>query len=480
MSSLFSTLRATSGTLLAYERGLEVTQNNISNASTPDYATQQVQFDSVAFQPASGLSGGLAGITTTDTSDKYANASVQNELSNLGTAEQLNSSLTSLQSIFDVSGQTGISGSLSSFFSSFSALSVNPNDSNARQTVLNTAAQVAQSFNQVASSLSQTSASLDSQVQTKVAAINSLASQIQGYNVERQRSGQANPNLDAKVHTALESLSEIANVTSSVASNGTTSVLLGGQTPLVLGTQQFQIQSGYTSGTTPASPSSSGTPDVAILDFNGTDITAQINNGQLNGLLQVRNTVLPSLRGDTTQAGSINQLAQSFADRVNNLLTSGQVSSGPPVQSGVALFTYNASDPTNVAQSLAVDSSVTTSQIATIDPGPPIVGNGIANGIANLAQGKTAADQISGLSYTAYFGQVAASIGSQVTTASSNQDLYTQSVAQATNLRTQLSGVSLDTEAVNLIQFQKAYDATAKLVTVLNDIAQSTLDMLTP
>jgi flagellar hook-associated protein 1 FlgK len=106
------------------------------------------------------------------------------------------------------------------------------------------------------------------------------------------------------------------------------------------------------------------------------------------------------------------------------------------------------------------------------------VSNGIANQIAALAQGTNATDQISGVSYGAYFGQLAASIGAQVTAASSNSSLYTQSVAQAQNLQTQLSGVSLDTEATNLIDFQRGYDATAKLVTALDQITQSTINIL--
>jgi flagellar hook-associated protein 1 FlgK len=107
-----------------------------------------------------------------------------------------------------------------------------------------------------------------------------------------------------------------------------------------------------------------------------------------------------------------------------------------------------------------------------------VISNGVATQIANLAQGNNPADQIAGVSYTAYFGQLAGSIGSKLAAANTNASLYSQSVVQAQNLQTQLSGVSLDTEATNLIQFQKGYDASAKLVSILDQIVQSTLDML--
>jgi flagellar hook-associated protein 1 FlgK len=479
MSSVFSTLAATSNTLKAYETALNITQNNIGNSSTPNYASQQVQFDSLAFEPNNGLEGGVGGATARDTRSAYADESVRTEISNLGTAEQQSTLLSTLQTNFDVTAQTGIAAGLSNLFSSFSALSANPSDSTARQTVINDAQAAASAFQQTASALTQASASTTQQIQSQVTQINALAAQIQQNNVERQQSGADDPSLDAKTETALENLSQLVNVTASKASDGTTTVLIDGQTPLVLGSQQFRISAGNAPPSTNPPPSNpSGTPAIQILDSNGNDVTAQVTQGQLAGSLNVRNSVIPGLIGDQSQTGSINQLAQTFADRINTLLTNGNISNGPPAVPGVPLFTYDTTNVNNIAQSLSVSSSITPSEIATIDPGPPAIGNGIATQIANLAQGSAASDQLGGVSYVAYFGQIAANIGSQLANANSNASLYTQSVAQAQNLQTQLSGVSLDTEATNLIQFQKGYDASAKLVTVLDQITQSTIDML--
>jgi flagellar hook-associated protein 1 len=478
MSSLFSTLRVSAGTLQSFERALEITQNNIGNASTPDYAAQQVQFDSFAFQPETGLGGGNVTATAKSTRDAFADSSVRQELSNLGATDSQVSALTSLQGNFDVTGQTGVSGSLSSFFNAFSALCANPQDANALQSVIDGAQKVAESFRQTAGSLASSAASLDQQIQGNINSINSLASQIQGFNQQRGRELGPDANLDAKVQNALENLSQIANVTSTVNPDGTTSILLGGQTPLVLGTQTYQLRSGLAPVSVPAPSNPAGLPGVQIQDANGNDITFQVTNGSLGGLLQVRNTSLAALQGDTNQPGSLNQLAQAFADRVNNLLASGQISSGPPPTPGIPLFTYDATDATKTAGTLAINPAIDSGTIATIDPGPPVVSNGIASRIAALAQGTNAADQISGLSFTAYFGQIAASVGSQLAHATDQQTLFSQSVTQVTNFRNQISGVSLDTEAVNLIQFQKSYAATAKLITVLNEVTQTTIDML--
>ena len=79
------------------------------------------------------------------------------------------------------------------------------------------------------------------------------------------------------------------------------------------------------------------------------------------GLLNVRNTLLPSLQGDGQQQGALNILAQQVADRVNQILTSGTTTSGAP---GTALFTYSSPSPVDVAATLAVNPAITASGLA--------------------------------------------------------------------------------------------------------------------
>ena len=53
-----------------------------------------------------------------------------------------------------------------------------------------------------------------------------------------------------------------------------------------------------------------------------------------------------------------------------------------------------------------------------------------------------------------------------------------QTLAQAQNMRQTESGVSLDAEAINVLQFQAAYQAVAKMVTTLATLTQSLIDMI--
>ena len=195
-------------------------------------------------------------------------------------------------------------------------------------------------------------------------------------------------------------------------------------------------------------------------------------------MLNLANNVLPGYLGDANQAGSLNTLAQSFASNVNNLLTGGYQSSGPPPVAGVPLFTYDTTNATNVAQSLQVSSTITPAQLAAISPGPPEVSNGVALALSQLADPTSANDEIAGLSYTQYYAGMASNVGTLLDNANNNLQTQQAAVSQAQNVRQQLSGVSLDEEATILLQFQQAYEASSKLINILDQLSEDTINML--
>src|SRR6185369_5512451 len=325
--------------LRAIESALAVTQNNVSNANTPGYARQVAQLESQSFNLSTGMGGGVQYGGTQSTQNEYLNQAVRTQLSAQGYFTGEANPLASIQSLFDVSGQSGVTGSLNSLFQSFSAWAATPNNTTA-QAVLSQAQTVAQSFQSASASLSQVTNSVNQQISSNVNQINSLTAAIQQANLEIQKNTTPDAGLDANLHATLESLSQIADITVSFAPNGTATVLLGGQTPLVIGSQQYTIQANFSGTGTPTIPNA--TPDARILDASGQDITSHISQGSLGGLLNVRNTVLPSLQGNGQQQGALNQLAQQVADRVNSILTSAQTAGGV---AGTPLFTYNSGSP---------------------------------------------------------------------------------------------------------------------------------------
>jgi flagellar hook-associated protein 1 FlgK len=106
------------------------------------------------------------------------------------------------------------------------------------------------------------------------------------------------------------------------------------------------------------------------------------------------------------------------------------------------------------------------------------VSNGIPLRLATLATPQNAADEINGFSYAEFYGNIAAQIGRESGDAQNQLTVQQQVVAQARNLRSQASGVSLDAEAAKMIEFQRAYGAAARMVNVLDQLTQDTINML--
>jgi flagellar hook-associated protein 1 FlgK len=495
MSSILSALHVAAGSLDAYDQALVVTQNNVANSSTPGYVEQTQTFYAMPFNVGEGFAGGVRTGEVVSARNQYAEQAVWQQNTLLGQSQQDVNSLTSLQTYFDISGNTGIPLALNNLFQSFSAWAQTPTDANARQTVLNQAQNVASAFQQTATGLASLTQSTEQQIQQTVTQVNQLVGQLQGYNTQILNGDRNDAGLEAQVYSTLEQLSQYVPISATQQADGSVSVLAAGQTPLLLGATQYQLS--FQMQQPADAPASENTPPplAHILSSVGSDITSNLTSGQLGSLLNLRNTVLPTYIGDANNQGELNTMAQQFADTVNGLLTSGNISDavpgdadgngGTPAVPGVPLFTYatNADgsvNATDVAQTLAVNPDIAPSQLAAIDPGPPEVSNGIALALANLADPTDPADEISGASYTQYYGSMASQVGSGLSTATNNQQVDQSALAQAQSLRQQQTGVSLDDEAVNVIEFQRAYEANSHLVSVLDQITLDTINMLTP
>jgi flagellar hook-associated protein 1 FlgK len=440
-----------------YQQALSVVQNNVNNSSTPGYAAQSLNLEAMPLDVATGLAGGVTSAGLDNSRDPYAEEQLQQQTQTLGQYTAQAQSTGTIQSFFDASGNSGVSAALTALLQSFSAWSVTPDDPTAEQSVLASASTVASSIQGLASSLSQTSQQLDTSIASTASQINSIATQVQSYNEQRLTETTPDPGEDAQLYSALDNLSQLTNFSTVTQPDGTVSVILGGGSPLVEGSQQFAVS-------TTSSPAG-----VQILDSQGNDITSQITSGQLGGLLDSRNRVLGSMLGDSQQTGTLNQFATALASTVNGILESGTVSPGGAA--GTALFTVSAT-PTDAAATLAVNSNV------TLAPANGTGSNGNANDLAALTN--TTLAQLGGMSLTQYFGQITSDIGQENQTATDNQTSQQQVVAQATTLINQVSGVSLNEEATNVLQFQSAYQASAQVLTVLNTIADSVIAMITP
>jgi len=451
MGGLTTALFAGVQALDASEAALNATSNNIANANTPGYTREVPQFseneENLIGQTVSG--GGVTLDSIQSVRDELLNLQIQQQTSQQSSADTQSSSLQQLQTYF---GNTGndIASELSAFSSSLTQLSANPSNAGVQQSVLSAGQNLAQSFNNTASGLTTAQSGADQQVTQTVAQINTLTSQIAQLNAQLSPSVMSSQNggtIEDQRDELVQQLSQLVGVSISQSSDGEVITTANGS-PLVMGSQAFQLQT--TTG-------NNGFQQV--LDSNGNNITATIQGGQLGGAIQMRDQVIPGF------LNSLNTLASQFATALNTAQTQGYDSTG---SKGQAFFTIPA---TNAAAGLQV-ALTSGSQIAVSSDGSA----GSNGNVANLSAALTNTLP-SGQSAAGAYANLVFDVGNAASNASAQSTAIGQNLLQLTNQQSSVSGVNIDEETTNLIRYQTAYEAAARIVSTIQALSTVTLDM---
>ena len=451
MGSLFAGLHIASNALDAFQHAINVTSNNVTNASTPGYARQQVVLSADSFDSISTVGGGVSYAGTVDSRDEYAERSVRQSLSQQGEATQRATDYARLQQIAPIDGTSGISTALDGFFSAFSSLTTAPNDTTARQLALDQASQVTRSFHQAAEALDQAKQGTQQDLTAQVNQVNTIAARIASINrqFEQNAEATANPGLNAQMSQSLDELSQYADVTVLKQDNGTVMVSVG-QSLLVSGDRSLPLQW------------ASGAGQRVLEDSQGNDMRHSLRSGSLSELLNQANNVEPAMESN------LNQMALAFATAVNGALQTGvDESNNAPAQD---LFGF---DPVAGAAATITVNPLQAADLALADPTAP-GGNAIAVKVANLRQSALAG----GATLTQFYGNMAAQVGKSLSNAENDQTTAESLTSQAQTLRSDIQGVSLDQEAVNLLEYQRSYDATSQFVKVINQMTQDVIGLL--
>jgi flagellar hook-associated protein 1 FlgK len=453
MGNLISSLLATGGAIKAYDRTLDVVQSNISNASTPGYAAARLRLVSMPFDPAAGLPGGVRPGAVESSRNDFVEQSVWAQQSATGEFTQKSESMGPIEYVLGVTAEAALPTHLNQFFQSFSQLATAPNDSVQRRQVLDNAGELAASFNDASRALAAASSQGDLKIRNTVDQINQIVGRVLEYNraVSAGAVSHQDTASDAAAYAALEELAQLVDFKAERNASGLFDIRLGsGQSALLLGTRQCLLQ---------ANPSPAQT---GIQNDNGETVTAQFQSGRLAALLDTRNILVAALSAD------LDRLAKEVAVQVNTTLNNGVDANG---EAGQDLFSFTAAHP---AATLAVVMSETTA-LAAADADAP-GGSGNASNLAALA-GQPLLD---GATFSQFYGSMAARVGRQKSSADQDRQLHEQLLIQAQAVREQTSGVSLDEEATRLIQFQRAYQASAQMFTVLSQLTGTIINMLQP
>jgi flagellar hook-associated protein 1 FlgK len=472
MTQLFGLLSIGAGALLSQQRAISVTGNNIANVNTPGYSRQRLNMQTnLPVDSPVGLIGfGVQTTTVERVYDRFLGVQVNNESANLGRWEAQRGALERVEVVFDESGGYGLNQALSNFWNSWQDLSMNPSGTVERSVVATNSQALADTIRQKYADLEQAQVDIDAAVRSGVEDINRLTAEIADLNrkIARTESGgtvMANDYRDSR-DLALKQLSEIIGINSFEDS--------GGQVVVSVGSGRVLVESGNNYALTPTDP-----PGHVGIEWPGTPlpITSEITSGKMAGWLQTRDTKIAGYMSD------LNGLAQTLATEVNALHVGGFGLDG--VITGTIFFEVSGPD---FASNMAVNQDILDNPnlIAAASAAGTVPGD--ASNAADIADLRTALtmggdpDTIPITPPTSTFDDAAnalvGQVGHDVQEAKTYESHQADMLAYLDNYRESVSGVNLDEEMVNLVKYQAAYNAAAKMITMGDDMLNTLMNMI--
>jgi len=438
---------ATSG-LNAANVNLNVTSQNVSNASVDGYSRQTVQL-----QTANGTLGGVSVVQVDRIVDEFLNNDIWRTTSDLGYYEAVEGQLGHTEKLLGAESlnlENGVADIRSAFHASMAA----PDEDAYRQQVVSASDALVQDLSQLSGALDDQHKRITTELRYTTEQTNSLLSQVAQLNGQisrAQASGKPAAELQDQREQVLKELAEYVEIDTMTDADGTFSVATANGAPLVIGER------------------------AASLSLTGSDVNAQFHHqsypitssvgGRIGGTLAVKEQQIEPY------TETLSDIVKNIADSVNTALSEGYDLNGDP---GEPLFTYDATDPLG---SIRVNEDIRTDTdklalIGRVDDGlggwKPAGGRGDNGNVANIVDSLNNATQ----GYSALIGEIAIESqqvqGSVVTARELNDD--------AVAARMSTSGVNLDEEAANLMYYQQMYQANAQVISVADEMFRTLLN----
>lgn len=488
MSGLFFGLNIALKGMTAQQTGLQVTAHNIANANTEGYSRQRVNLESS--YPISGLvaGGGQLGSgvdvgSITRVREQYLDTQVRNQTAGLEFQNVVNDTMGLVETVFMEPSDNGLNAHMEEFWNQWQALSADPASTPIRTALQESSAALADTFGQVSRQLTSIKAGLATQIEGVVGEINGLAADIADLNqqiVKVQISGEIPNDLLDQRDLLLDQLAARGNIT--VTNSMDSSGKYSGAVEVRLGDLTLVNASGASA-------------------ISASSDLSSVTGGSLGGL-QV-------LAGD----GSSSQSVQYYINRLNGTAVSiarnvNQVHAGGVDLQGNAggnYFVFTDANGSSIdlsgvdwsnpggsglsAANLAVnpDIKADVAKIAAAAPSSILMeGNGdIALQIAALGDAQMAYDGASGLlvpqsggSYkiASFYQNLVTELGSTVSSSGRKAQTMQALVDQIKNQRESTMGVSLDEESVQMIQYQHAYEACAKVISIIDEMLDTLIN----
>ena len=452
-SLLYSALRSMETATLS----LAVASNNIANQKTPGYAKQRLLVQPSPNEGDRFLTGtGVEAVKIQAVRDRLLESRLRHEVSNKAGDDALHHMLRDIEVLFNDAADTGMLPSLTNFFNSFHSLALEPSSINFREQVRTAADDLTRSFAVRSEELRRIQTLADKNIADDINTINSLAEHIAGLSreIRTQEAGAGNQSADGlrdKRGQLVKELSEFADITEIESSTdyllsmGNVLLVYGGRTSLV-------------------TADTSGASGLVAVKVGSVDVTSTITAGRIHAQQQIRDKFVPDY------LGKLDQLAYEITEQVNAIHS---VAYDPSGNTGVNFFDPLAS-ATDGARQIKVNSAITAdlTKIATAKQAGG-TDNEAATDIGNLIHkkvftGGSMVDQYRSLVYT---------IGNDTTNAQGKLEEHSTLLHQLENRRDSISGVSVDEETMKILQFQRAYQASANVIRIVDELLQTVLQI---
>ena len=448
MSNIYGLLTIGSNALLTQQKAVDITGNNIANVNTPGYSRQRLNFvqNTPVQIPGATMSTGVTAESRIQRFyDQFLGRQLNSENGNLGRWEAQQSALEQVESMFDDGSGFGLGSAMTTYWNAWQDVANNPSGYVERASLVSAGEQLAGTFKEVRSNLSGVQENIDTHIDSTVDDINRMAEQIAQLNgkiTQVEVNGHnANDYRDER-DLLVNKLAKLIDVQSFEDGNGNVVVMVANGKPLVEATSSWDL----------VSVDNGGVQDVYWQASSGatTDITSDISGGEVKGWIEARDSVIADY------INRLDSLAGTMISQVNALHSAGYALDG----SQNDFFT--GSDASDIAVNNSIVADVNLVAAATSNTALP-GDNSNAIAIANLQSSLTMS--ANSATFDSYYGALVGDVGSDVRAAGLNYDHQTTMVNNLENYRQEVSGVSLDEEMVNLVKFQQAYNAAAKLIT---------------
>jgi len=472
--SIVASLLNSAKALSIHSKGAEIAGRNIANVNNPEYARQQLI---IKDQGSIGRASNWVdlGIKTEEIRnvrnsvldaqiirEQFSGGSLEMQSQFLRTmesilGEQLDrsaDSASSLQSPDALLSPSGISNAIDQFYNAFSEVAANPTDDSQKAVLLEKAAVLTDRFHTIDQQLTQTDANINTQINQTVDEANELLAQIATLNAEITRlertTGRAALELRDDRQGRLEELGQLMNFE----------------------TQQLSTSSGHLNVFVRDSSNNpvllvDGLSQVASMAYDGTNFTAgssatnvTITGGEMYGAHSVRTNELATLRTD------LDSLARGFVTEVNSAYN-------PSGTGGEDFFV--AANLT--AGDIAVTGTLTASNLKTTNSGDAGA-NELALAVADLMNKDVTFSNSFVGTFNQHMVSIATDLGASINTIELQRENQSVVEGMLKQERDALIGVSMDEEITDIIRYQRAFQASARVISTMDTLLDTVVNGL--